>query len=140
DPEEGIRLGEGELDGLGIGRLDGLEQLELPGMNGRLLLVLDAVEVPLDIRGRARVAVVEGHALMEAKDVRAVALDLPLPRQLRLEVHTLAVGGGDAQGAVVDVVVDAEGRDEGRVVRIERVDILEAADLDGATPLDRLGF
>jgi hypothetical protein len=67
---------------------------------------------------------VEGHALLQPEHVNAVALDLPLARELGLELDALAVGRGDLQQAVVDVVVDRAGGDEGRLVGIERVDVL----------------
>ena len=100
-------------------------------MDRRLFHVLDAFEVPLYVLGGARVAIVEGDALVEAKDVHAVSDDLPFLSEVRDEFHLLAVIG-DLQDAAIDVIVDGRGSNAGRIVRIEGIDIGEAADLDRA--------
>ena len=100
-------------------------------MDGSLFDVLDTFEVPLYVLGGARVTVVEGNALVEAKDVHTVSDDLPLLSEVRDEFHLLAVIG-DLQDAAIDVVVDGRGSNNGRIVRIEGIDVGEAADLDRA--------
>ena len=105
-----------------VENFDLLEQLQLPGMDGRLLDILDPFEIPLHILGREGIAVVEGHALVKTKHMHTVADDLPFFRQVRDEADFLAIVG-DLENAIVDVIVDRCGRDAGGVVGIEGIDI-----------------